>query len=63
MLPIFGRILWRVEVAKSMRLGLYDLDIILGLGVQRVTLRCDAVSVQLSPLFIGVPIQFVNLQD
>src|SRR6266481_2425529 len=46
-----------------MRLRLHDLNVILALDVQGVPLRCNAIAVQLTALFLGIPIYLVNFQD
>src|ERR1035438_3545950 len=55
-LPAFRRVLRRIEVAKAVSFRFHNLNVIASLRVQCVSLRCNTVSVQLSSLFIGIPI-------
>src|SRR5262249_31905436 len=63
MLPSLRGIFWRIEITQAMGLRLHNLDIVLGFRIKRVTLACDAVSIQLSSLSVCVPIQFMDLQN
>ena len=42
---------------------LYDLDIVLGFRIKRITLGCDAVPIQLTPFAVFTPIHFMDLQN
>jgi hypothetical protein len=61
-LPFCRRIFRWVEVPETVCFWLYDFNISAVLRVQRVTLRCNTVAVELAAFFVEIPIQLGNLQ-
>ena len=51
------------EVAKTMRLGFYDLNVVTGFRIKRIPLRSLAIGEELTALFVMILIQFMNLEN
>ena len=51
-----GEFFWRIEIAKPVRLGFHDLNIVFSFRVKRVPLCSDAVAEELPAVLVLVPI-------
>jgi len=63
MLPLFRRILRRINETKAMRFWFHNFNDVLSFRVKGVPFRCNAVAEKLAALFVAIPVDFMNLKN